>query len=154
MCITPFVISVIYNTEHFELLRSRCVYNAVRTFCYYYIFILYFYRNSFFILFHRIFIFPSETFFVSYTVSLRYLSISINETRLVESCSTFAMLQSREIYFSMLEIKFEVKFFTTQLFILQVDVSLSIRSPLYFTINSSNCRFVRTEESTKKLARN
>lgn len=154
MCITPFIISVIYNTEHFELLRSRCVYNAVGTFCYYYIFILYFYRTSFLILFNRIFTFRSKHFFISYTVSLQYLSISINETRLVESCSTFIMPQSRKIYFSMLQIKFEVKFFTMQLFILQVDISLSIRSPLYFRINSSTCCFLRIEESTKKLARN
>lgn len=154
MCITPFIISVIYNTEHFELLRSRCVYNAVRTFCYYYIFILYFYRTSFLILFNRIFTFRSKNFFISYTVSLQYLSISINETRLVENCSTFIMRQSRKIYSTMLQIKFELKFFTMQLFVLQVDISLSIRSPPYFRINSSTCCFVRTEESTKKLARN
>lgn len=96
MCVTPFIISVIYNTEHFELLRSRCVYNAVRTFSYYYIFILYFYRTSFFALFNRIFTFRSKIFFISYTVSLHHLSISINETRLVERNSTFIMLQKKK----------------------------------------------------------
>lgn len=85
MCITPFIISVIYNTEHFELLRFRCVYNAVRTFCYRYILYLFFISTVPLSLYHLIeFLFFEAKIFLYHILYLYNIS-QLVQTKLVLS---------------------------------------------------------------------